>query len=105
MRIALLAAVVIAAANVAVAQSPAARLPGQAEPSTGPFSSGSAMDEVTARRKLEDRGYRDLRNVTPNGDGGFSAQAVRQNPPGRQLPGTDRDIRIEIDSAGNVRER
>ena len=105
MRTAFVVAVVIAATGVAQAQSPTARLPSQAEPSAGPSSSGSAMDEVTARRKLEDQGYRDLRNVTPNGDGGFSAQAVRQRPPGSTRPGVNREVRIEIDASGNVRER
>jgi hypothetical protein len=105
MRTALLAAAVVLAAGVAQAQSPTAKLPSQAELPTSPSTSGGGTDEVAARRKLEDQGYRDLRNVTPNGDGGFSAQAVRQNLSGSTRPGINREVRIEIDASGNVRER
>jgi hypothetical protein len=107
MRTALLTAAVIAAASIAQAQSPTARLPSQAELPASPSTAATpnaGIDEVAARRKLEDQGYRDLRNVTPNGDGGFSARAVRQNPPGTR-PGINREVNIEIDASGNNRER
>jgi hypothetical protein len=106
MRTVLLAAVLIAASAAAHAQSPTARLPSQPQPSAGPAAPSTAgFDEVAARRKLEQQGYRDLRNVTPNDDGTFSAQAVRQNPPGVAGPRPDREVRVEIDASGNVRER
>jgi hypothetical protein len=106
MRTVLLAAALIAAGGIAQAQSPTNRLPSQAElpsPSTS-VTPNAGNDEVAARRKLEDQGYRDLRNVTPNGDGGFSARAVRQNPPGTR-PGIRPEVNVEIDASGNVRER
>ncbi|MPZ34426.1 MAG: hypothetical protein GEV13_26155 [Rhodospirillales bacterium] len=104
MRTTLLAATVIAAAGVAQAQSPTAKLPSQAELPTNPSTPNAGTDEVAARRKLEDQGYRDLRNVTPNGDGSFSARAVRQNPSGAR-PGINREVNVEIDASGNIRER
>ena len=107
MRTALLAAAVIAAAGIAQAQSPTAKLPSQAELPASPSTAATPNaggDDVAARRKLEDQGYRDLRNVTPNPDGGFSARAVRQNPPGTR-PGLSPDVNVEIDASGRVRER
>ena len=107
MRTALLAAAVIVAAGIAQAQSPTAKLPSQAELPTSPSTSATpnaGTDEVAARRKLEDQGYRDLRNVTPNADGRFSARAVRQNPPGTR-PGISPDVNVEIDASGRVKER
>jgi hypothetical protein len=95
----------IAAASIAQAQAPAATLPNQAElpaPAATSTAPNPGNDEVSARRKLEESGYRDLRNVTPNGDGTFSAQAIRDQP------GTIRptpDLKVDIDSQGNVRER
>ena len=71
MRTALLAAAVIAAAGIAHAQNPTAKLPSQAELPASPSTTATpnaGTDEVAARRKLEDQGYRDLRNVTPNSD-------------------------------------
>src|SRR5260221_373513 len=49
-------------------------------------------------------GYRDLRNVTPNGDGTFSAQGVRTNPPGTR-PGSQPEVKVDIDASGNIKER
>ena len=40
----------------------------------------------------------------PNSDGGFSARAVRQSPSGTR-PSINREVNIEIDASGNVRER
>jgi hypothetical protein len=105
MRTVLLAAALIVVSGAAQAQSPTTRLPSQAQPSAGPTAPSAGFDEVAARRKLEERGYRDLRNVTSNDDGTFSAQAVRQNPPGGPGPRTNREVRVEIDALGNVRER
>ena len=64
------------------------------------------INQIEAQsRKLEEQGYRDLRNVTPNGDGTFSARGVRQDPPGTRRPGSNPEINVEIDASGNVRER
>jgi hypothetical protein len=106
MRTALFAAALAAIGGIAQAQSPANRLPNQAElasPSTT-VTPNAGNDEVAARRKLEEQGYRDLRNVTPNGDGTFSATGVRQNPPGTR-PGIAPEVKVDIDASGNVRER
>ena len=107
MRTILLAAVLTAAGGIAQAQSPTNRLPNQAElpsPSTS-TTPNAGNDEVAARRKLEDQGYRDLRNVTPNGDGTVSTRGTRQDPPGARRPGSNREINLEIDASGNVKER
>ena len=104
----LLAAALTAAGGLAQAQSPTNRLPNQAElpsPSTSSTTPNAGNDEVAARRKLEEQGYRDLRNVTPNGDGTFSARGTRQNPPGARRPGSNPEINLEIDASGNVKER
>ena len=90
MRTILLAAALTAAGGIAQAQSPTNRLPNQAElpsPTMSPTTPNAGNDEVAARRKLEEQGYRDLRNVTPNGDecplGQRQAQhACRAGPPG-----------------------
>ena len=108
MRTILLAAALTAAGGIAQAQSPTNRLPNQAElpsPSTSTTTPNAGNDEVSARRKLEDQGYRDLRNVTPNGDGTFSARGTRQAPPGARGPGGNPEVNVEIDASGNVKER
>jgi hypothetical protein len=96
----------IAAATLAHAQTPAGKLPSQAEPANPSTSSATNAggDEVSARRKLDEAGYRDLRNVTSNGDGTFSAQGVRTSPPGTR-PGNQPEVKVDIDASGNVRER
>jgi hypothetical protein len=95
MRTLVLAAVLAASAGLVQAQSPAARLPNQAElPAAVTPSAG--YDEAAARRRLEDAGYRDLRNITSNGDGTFSARGSRRGA---------LEVNIEIDAMGNVRER
>ena len=107
MRTALLAAALTAAGGLAQAQNPMNRLPNQAElpsPSTS-VTPNAGNDEVAARRRLEEQGYRDLRNVTPNGDGTFSARAVRRDAPGARRPGSNPEVNVEIDASGNVRER
>jgi hypothetical protein len=107
MRTIFLAIALVAAASVAQAQSPAAKLPGQAEsPSSATTSPtpNAGNDEVAARRKLEDQGYRDVRGLTPNGDGTMSGRAVREDPTGR-LPANNGEINVDIDSSGKVRER
>ena len=106
MRTIFLSTALFAVATLAHAQSPAGKLPSQAElPATPSTSStpNAGGDEVSARRKLDDSGYRDLRNVTPNGDGTFSAQGMRASPPGirsRNQP----EVKVNIDGSGNVRE-
>ena len=107
MRTILLAAALIAVGGVAQAQSPTNRLPNQADlPSpTTSATPNAGNDEVAARRKLEEQGYRDLRNVTPNGDGTFSARGIRQDPPGTRRPGSKPEVNVEIDASGRVRER
>ena len=107
MRTIFLAAALVAAGGIAQAQSPTSRLPNQADlpsPSTS-VTPNAGNDEVSARRKLEDQGYRDLRNVTPNGDGTFSARGTRQNPAGARRPGGNPEVNVEIDASGNVKER
>ena len=108
MRTILLAAVLTAAGGIAQPQSPTNRLPNQAElpsPTMSPTTPNAGNDEVAARRKLEEQGYRDLRNVTPNGDGTFSASGVRQSPPGTRQPGVNPEVNLEIDGSGKVKER
>jgi hypothetical protein len=107
MRTILLAAALAAAGGIAQAQSPTNRLPNQAElPSpTTSATPNAGNDEVAVRRKLADQGYRDLRNVVPNGDGTFSARATRQDPPGARRPGGNPEVNVEIDASGNVKER
>jgi hypothetical protein len=107
MRSILVAAALAAAGGIVQAQNPTSRLPNQAElpsPSTS-VTPNAGNDEVAARRKLEEQGYRDLRNVTPNGDGTFSARGVRRDPPGMRRPGRNPEVNVEIDALGNVRER
>ena len=107
MRTILVAAALAAAGGIAQAQSPTNRLPNQAElpsPSTS-TTPNAGNDEVAARRKLEEQGYRDLRNVTPNGDGTFSARGVLQDPPGSRRPGSNPEVNLEIDASGKVKER
>jgi hypothetical protein len=107
MRTILLAAALIAAGGFAQAQNPTNRLPNQADlPSPSTTTTPNAgIDEVAARRKLEDQGYRDLRSVTPNGDGTFSARGTRQDPPGARRLGGNPEVNVEIDASGNVKER
>jgi hypothetical protein len=108
MRTILVAAALTAAGGITQAQSPTNRLPNQAElpsPTTSPTTPNAGNDEVAARRKLEEQGYRDLRNVTPNGDGTFSARGVQQDPPGTRRPGSNPEVNLEIDASGKVKER
>lgn len=108
MRTILVAAALTAAGGMALAQSPTNRLPNQAElpsPSTSTTTPNAGNDEVSARRKLEEQGYRDLRSVTPNGDGSFSARGTRQDTPGARRLGGNPEVNVEIDASGNVKER
>jgi hypothetical protein len=105
MRTTLLAAVLLVAASAVQAQSPTARLPGQAEPANPSTTTpNSGNDEVAAKRKLEDSGYKDLRGLTPNGDGTMSGIARRDMPAGSR-PGNAPDVKVDIDSSGNIKER
>lgn len=97
----------IAASTITLAQGPNAKLPLQSEsPSIAskPAAPNAGNDEALARRKLEDGGYRDLRNVTPNPDGTFSALGTRRDPPGVR-PGSQPEAKVDIDAWGNIRER
>jgi hypothetical protein len=107
MRTIFLAAVLLAVSSIANAQSPHAKLPGQAGPpstSSAPATPNAGNDEVAARRKLEDAGYRDLRNLAPNADGTFSGRATRRDQPGMR-PGPRPEVNVDIDASGNIRER
>ena len=108
MRTALLAAALsMAAASLAQAQSPTANLPSQGSspsPMLSPSTPNAGNDEVAARRKLEDAGYRDLRNMSPNADGTFSARGTRPDPPGIR-PGSRHEVNVDIDASGNIKER
>ncbi len=104
MRTIFLATALAAAASIAQAQSPAAKLPAQGEPPSATVTPNAGNDEVAARRQLEDQGYKDVRGLTPNGDGTFSGRATRDAVPGlRAQPGPE--VNVTIDSSGNVRER
>jgi hypothetical protein len=97
------AALALAITSLAQAQSPTPNLPNQGSspsPMLSPSTPNAGNDEVAARRKLEDSGYRDLRSMTPNGDGTFSARATRSDPSGSRP-----EINVDIDTSGNVRER
>lgn len=110
MRTALVAAgLSILVAGLAQAQSPTATLPSQGSspsPMQSPTTPNPGNDEVAAKRKLEDSGYRDLRNMTPNPDGTFSGQATRSDPPGGRIrPGGRPEVNVDIDASGNIKER
>jgi hypothetical protein len=95
-------------ASLAQAQNPTANLPSQgSSPSStqSPTTPNSGNDEVAAKRKLEDSGYRDMRGMTANPDGTFSGRATRRDPPGSVRPGSRPEVNVEIDASGNVRER
>ena len=107
MRTLLLAAGILAMAGSVHAQSPTGTLPSEAQLPANPSTSSApnpGNDEVSARRRLEDQGYRDLRNVTPNGDGTFSAQGTHENRDTLR-PGRPRETTVDIDASGRVRER
>jgi hypothetical protein len=107
MRTIFLTATLLAASSIAQAQSPNAKLPSQAEPpsiASTPAAPNAGNDEVLARRKLEDGGYRDLRNMTPNPDGTYSALGTRRDPPGAR-PGSQPEVKVDIDASGNIKER
>ena len=108
MRTAFLAAVLsMTAVSLAQAQSPTANLPSQGStpsPMLSPSTPNAGTDEVAARRKLEAAGYRDLRNMTPNADGTFSARGTRSDPPGVR-PGSRPEVNVDIDASGNIKER
>jgi hypothetical protein len=57
-------------------------------------------DEVAARRRLEDAGYTDIQGLSSNGDGTFSGRAIR----GRRGFGYGREVRVDIDTRGHIRE-
>lgn len=52
-------------------------------------------DEAAARRTLERAGYRDIRGLQPNGDGGWRGNASRNGI----------DVRVRIDRRGYIIER
>ncbi|MBL6651485.1 MAG: hypothetical protein ISP49_07830 [Reyranella sp.] len=107
MRTIFLATALVAVASIAEAQSPAAKLPGQSDPSSSATTSptpNAGNDEVAARRKLEEQGYKDVRGLTANGDGTVSGRAVRDDPMGR-WPGSNAEVNVDIDASGKVRER
>jgi hypothetical protein len=105
MRTIFLAAALAAATSIAQAQSPAAKLPGQAEAPSMSSTPNAGNDDVAARRKLEDQGYKDIRGLTPNGDGTLSGRASRDAAPDSRRPQPDSEVNVTIDSSGNVRER
>lgn len=105
MRTIFLTSVLIATASIAHGQSPVAKLPAQAEPGVS-AAPNAGFDEVAARRKLEEHGYRDVRGLTPNGDGTMSGRAMRvsRDPTGWR-GGTSGEVNVEIDASGRIRER
>ena len=105
MRTIFLASALLAATSIAQAQSPAGKLPSQAELPSTSTTPNAGNDDVAARRKLEDQGYKDIRGLTPNGDGTLSGRATRDANPDSRRPQPDSEVNVTIDSSGNVRER
>lgn len=107
MRTTFLAVALIAAAGFAQAQNPSATLPSQGSslsPSLSPTTPSAGTDEVAARRKLEDAGYKDLRSMTPNPDGTLSTRATRNDNLGVRS-GPSPEVNVDIDASGNIKER
>jgi len=89
---ALLASVVIASLPV-MAQTPQTSQPHTTpSPVTSPTTPNPAGDEVMARRKLEEAGYKDIRGLAVTPDGKISGMAV----------GPNGETRVEVDSTGAV---
>ena len=107
MRTAVLATIFSVTAGLAQAQSPTPNLPNQGSapsPTLSPSTPNAGNDEVAARRKLEDAGYRDLRSMTPNADGTYSGRATRPSPLGNR-PTSGPEVNVDIDASGNIKER
>ena len=100
MRITLVAAgLSVLIVGLVQAQSPKPNLRDQGNSPMQSPAPSVGIDEVAARRKLEDAGYRDLRGMTGNPDGTLSAKATRRNSV------RPAEITVEIDSSGNIKER
>lgn len=105
MRTIFLTSALIAAASIAHAQSTVAKLPAQAEPSVS-ATPNAGFDEVAARRKLEEHGYRDVRGLTSNADGTMSGRAVRVTRDSTGWRGgSGGEVNVDIDASGRIRER
>ena len=63
-------------------------------PTLSPTTPNAATDEVMARRKLEEAGYKDVRGVDVTPDGKISGTAV----------GNNGETKVEVDSIGAVGE-
>ena len=67
-----------------------------ASPSPAPTAPKNAKDdESAARRTLERAGYRDIRELRPNADGGWIGNASRNGL----------DVKVRIDARGYIIER
>lgn len=89
---ALLASAAIASLPV-MAQTPQTSQPHTTpSPMTSPTTPNPAGDEVMARRKLEEAGYKDIRGLAVTPDGKISGMAV----------GPSGETRVEVDSTGAV---
>ncbi len=89
---ALLASVAIAGLPV-MAQTPQTSTPHTTpSPMTSPTTPNPAADEVMARRKLEDAGYKDIRGLAVTPDGKITGMAV----------GPNGETKVEVDSTGAV---
>lgn len=63
-------------------------------PTISPTTPNPAMDEVAAKRKLEESGYKDVRGLAVTPDGKISGNAV----------GNNGETKVEVDSTGAVGE-
>ncbi len=95
--LAILALPFVLADGSASAQTNFNRLPPNPSMNSSP---NPGNDEVAARRRLEDAGYTDIQGLTSNGDGTFSGRAIRG---GRGRIG-GREVRVDIDTRGHIRE-
>jgi hypothetical protein len=59
----------------------------------------NGLDEVEARRRMENAGFTDIQGMMPNGIGGFTGRAT---PPNRRGYRFDNEVRFEIDARGRI---
>lgn len=87
-----LASVAIASLPVFAQTSPTTTPHTTPSPMVSPTTPNPADDEVMARRKLEESGYKDIRGLGATPDGKISGMAV----------GPNGETKVEVDSTGAV---